>query len=324
MEVNLDLHCDLTAYLLQPNSSVNGDVRCSVDKLKAGDVKMQVMAFYSATEKGSVGEVQKQLNHYRSLLTLPGIYEFSPKQAELQEGLGIIAAVENASGLCEEDQPIEDAFKNLDLLSSQARIMYVGLTHHLENRFGGGNFTNAGLKDDGKRLIEYLDGRKIAVDLSHTSDKLAFGILDFIDQHHLEIPILASHSNMRAVFDHNRNLPDELVTEIINRSGLIGLNFVKYFINPEKPDEIYRHIEHAIKLGAENHLCFGADFFDDKSHPEQERYPFFFSEFGDPKAYETINRSVSEIFSPDLKDKISHKNVLRYFKRHYKNINPAL
>ena len=318
MEVNLDLHCDLTAYLLQPNSSPNGDVRCSVDKLFAGNVKMQVMAFYSATEKGSVDEVKEQLKHYRNLLNLPGVYEFSPEKAELKDGLGIIAAVENASGLCEEDQPIEDAFKNLDWLISQAKIMYVGLTHHLENRFGGGNFTQAGLKDDGKRLIKYLDGRKIAVDLSHTSDQLAYGILNFIDQHHLDIPVLASHSNMRAVFDHNRNLPDELVTEIVNRGGLIGLNFVKYFINPENPSEIYRHIEHALKLGAEDHLCFGADFFDDKSHPEQDRYPFFFPEFGDSTAYSTINSRISELFSDEMKEKISHRNALSYFKRLHK------
>ena len=318
MEVNLDLHCDLTAYLLQPNSSPNGDVRCSVDKLFAGNVKMQVMAFYSATEKGSVDEVKEQLKHYRNLLNLPGVYEFSPDKAELKDGLGIIAAVENASGLCEEDQPVEDAFKNLDWLISQAKIMYVGLTHHLENRFGGGNFTQAGLKDDGKRLIEFLDGRKIAIDLSHTSDQLAYGILNFIDQHHLDIPVLASHSNMRAVFDHNRNLPDELVTEIVNRGGLIGLNFVKYFINPENPSKIYRHIEHAIKLGAEDHLCFGADFFDDKSHPEQDRYPFFFPEFGDSTAYSTINSRISELFSDEMKEKISHRNALSYFKRLHK------
>ena len=318
MEVNLDLHCDLTAYLLQPNSSPTGDVRCSVDKLFAGNVKMQVMAFYSATEKGSVDEVKEQLKHYRNLLNLPGVYEFSPDKAELKDGLGIIAAVENASGLCEEDQPVEDAFKNLDWLISQAKIMYVGLTHHLENRFGGGNFTQAGLKDDGKRLIKYLDGRKIAVDLSHTSDQLAYGILNFIDQHHLDIPVLASHSNMRAVFDHNRNLPDELVTEIVNRRGLIGLNFVKYFINPENHNEIYRHIEHAVKLGAEDHLCFGADFFDDKSHPEQDRYPFFFPEFGDSTAYSTINSRISELFSDEMKEKISHRNALSYFKRLHK------
>ena len=318
MEVNLDLHCDLTAYLLQPNSSPNGDVRCSVDKLFAGNVKMQVMAFYSATEKGSVDEVKEQLKHYRNLLNLPGVYEFSPDKAELKDGLGIIAAVENASGLCEEDQPVEDAFKNLDWLISQAKIMYVGLTHHLENRFGGGNFTQAGLKDDGKRLIKYLDGRKIAVDLSHTSDQLAYGILNFIDQNNLDIPVLASHSNMRAVFDHNRNLPDELVTEIVNRGGLIGLNFVKYFINPENPSKIYRHIEHAVKLGAEDHLCFGADFFDDKSHPEQDRYPFFFPEFGDSTAYSTINSRISELFSDEMKEKISHRNALSYFKRLHK------
>ncbi len=315
MDKNIDLHCDLTSYLIEPGTSVNGDIRCSLEKISAGNVKLQVMAFYSSTENGSVDYVRRQVEKYRSLLDLPDVYEFSPKEPVSNENLGIIAAIENASGLCEENQPIEEMFPNFEFISEKVNLMYVGLTHHLENRFGGGNFTTVGLKDDGKRLVEFLDNRKIAVDLSHTSDQLAFDILNFIDQNSLNIPIIASHSNMRSVCSHNRNLPDELVQEIVNRNGLIGLNFVKYFINPENPEDIYRHIEHALKLGAEKNICFGADFFDDKAHPDQSRYPFFFDELSDSSAYPKINEKVKQIFSEEFCSKLSHQNVLNYFKR---------
>lgn len=319
MDKNIDLHCDLTAYLAEPGTHPNGDVRCSVDKLLDGHVKLQVMAFYSSTEDGSVNYVRKQLERYQELLLDENIYEFSPENPFLNNQLGIIAAIENASGLLEENMSVEMMEQNFQFICSNCKLMYVGLTHHLENRFGGGNFTEIGIKEDGKRVLEMLSGRKIAVDLSHTSDALAFDMLNYIDQNNLQIPVIASHSNMRAVFSHNRNLPDELVQEIVRRKGLIGLNLVKYFINPENPEDIYKHIEHALYLGAEDYLCFGADFFDDKAHPDQSRYPYFFEEFGNPSAYGKINRQVEEIFSPLIRKKMSSQNVLSYFERLHKN-----
>ena len=320
MDKNIDLHCDLTAYLIEEGAAVNGDIRCSLPNLLHGNVKMQVMAFYSGTEKGSIDYVRRQLRVYRDLISLPEFFEIIPSDIQLQKGkIGVIAAIENASGLCEEDMPFEKAFENFDFLSANLHLMYVGLTHHLENRFGGGNFTEIGLKEDGRLLIEYLNERKIAVDLSHTSDKLAYDILNLIDNKNLTIPIIASHSNMRAVFNHNRNMPDELVQEIVRRDGLIGLNFVKYFINPENSDDLYRHIDHAVKLGAENHLCFGADFFDDKAHPDQARYPYFFDDFSNSTAYAKINARISELYSENFTAKVCHENVLRYFDRLYKN-----
>ncbi len=55
------------------------------------------------------------------------------------------------------------------------------MTHHTENRFGGGNFSEVGLKEDGKVLLDYLTDKNIVIDLAHTSDALAFGILNYID-----------------------------------------------------------------------------------------------------------------------------------------------
>ena len=123
------------------------------------------------------------------------------------------------------------------IIDNVGNLFYIGLTHHLENRFGGGNFSKAGLKDDGKALLDYLDNKQIAVDFSHTSDALAYDILEYISKKNLKIPILASHSNYRPNFDHPRNLPDDIAKEIINQKGLIGLNFVRAFVNNKHSED---------------------------------------------------------------------------------------
>ena len=65
--------------------------------------------------------------------------------------MGVIASLENASNFCEEDMDLDEGFKNLEkIIENTKGIFYIGITHHHENRFGGGNFSEAGLKDDGK------------------------------------------------------------------------------------------------------------------------------------------------------------------------------
>ncbi len=70
---------------------------------------------------------------------------------------------------------------------------------------------------------------RIAVDLSHTSDRLADEILNEIDRKGYTMGVIASHSNARKVCHHPRNLPDHLIKEIVARKGIIGINLYKKF-----------------------------------------------------------------------------------------------
>lgn len=198
------------------------------------------------------------------------------------------------------------------IINNTTRILYIGFTHHAENRFGGGNNSEVGLKEDGKKLLQYLSGRKIAVDFSHASDALAYDMLDYISKHNLEVPILASHSNYRKVFNHVRNLPDDLAKEIIRRGGIVGLNFLRAFVNNENPNALYQHLKHGIELGGANSVCFGADYFGTDSHPDRSRVPFYFKEHEDARCYPEIIKAISQQVSPDIIEKISNKNVMNY------------
>jgi len=173
-------------------------------------------------------------------------------------------------------------------ISEFKNILYISLTWDLENRFGGGCGSKSGLKDDGKALLEWMHQKKIAVDLSHACDNLAYDIIEFLEKKSLDVPVIASHSNMRSVAPLERNLPDDLVKEIIHRKGVIGFNFFSPFVGPD-PKQMLDHISHLFSLGGESYLCFGADFFSLPDIPYlKEKYGTgvgFFPEFPDSSCY---------------------------------------
>ncbi len=320
----VDLHCDLLCYLEEvPNAHpfAEEDIGCSVPALRSGNVGLQVLAIYTATENGSTKSAINQSLIFKDLLTkhaddFTKIEKYENIAMDFGSKIGIVAAIENASGFCEEDEPLERGFEKLEqIIQNTTRVLYITMTHHMENRFGGGNYSNAGLKDDGKALLDYLDGRKIAIDFSHTSDALANGILDYLSEKSLDIPVIASHSNFREIFDHPRNLTDPVAREIINRKGLIGINFVRAFLNNEDPNAIYDHIDHGFSLGGEKAICFGADYFHTGSHPDPARTPFYHPDHEDATCYPRILNDLSKRLDQELVHSIAAKNAVDYINR---------
>ncbi|MDC8100363.1 dipeptidase [Chryseobacterium rhizosphaerae] len=321
--INIDLHCDLLYYLLNSNVSLDDkEIGCSLPYLKQGNVKLQVMAIYAGTGEGSTGYGLQQSQLFSELIKNENFFLFNDdnyQSSENKDRVGVIASIENASAFCDENESLDSGFKKLEnIIQNTQKVFYIGITHHLENRFGGGNNAEAGLKDDGKVLIDYIADRKIAIDLAHTSDQLAYDIFTYIDQKNYSIPILASHSNYRSVYKNNRNLPDELAKEVIRRKGLIGLNFIKDYVDLEQPERLYEHIQYGLDLGGADSIAYGADYFYWKDHPDTPRHPFFFPEHSNASVYPSINKEIEERFSAELVEKISHKNALQFIENMYK------
>jgi membrane dipeptidase len=320
----IDIHCDLLDYLQsEPHANlfVKGEIGCSVPSLVEGNVKLQVLAIYTTTKRGSTELALKQSLIFKDLLTkyksnFSAVIESDDLQLNSSSKIGILAAIENASGLCEEDEPLSKCLERFeDIIENAKRLLYIGMTHHQENRFGGGNNSTIGLKEDGKVILDYINGKKIAVDLSHTSDTLAYDILEYVTKSNLDIPVLASHSNYRNIFNHPRNLPDDIVKEIIRRKGLIGINFLRAFINESDPNAVYDHIEYGIGLGAMDCICFGADYNYTGSRSDQSRKPFYFKEQESAGDYPSILENISLRTSPEIVEAISNKNVVNFIRR---------
>ncbi|GAA4434273.1 dipeptidase [Pontibacter saemangeumensis] len=323
----IDMHCDLLVYLTDVPGSApekTEEIGCSLPALTEGNVKLQVMALYCASAPGSSNYAALQRDMFQQLAEdenncLTAVTDLDGLHQALQSenGVGMVAAIENAAGFCEADEPLEDGFKKLEkIITACGRVLYISFTHHTPNRFGGGNMSHLGITRDGKMLLDYLHGRRIAVDLSHTSDALAHGILTHIDRERLDIPVIASHSNFRPVWEHNRNLPDELTQEIIHRRGLIGVNFVRAFVHTDDPEALLHHIRYGLSQGAQEALCFGADYFYFADFPDSSRFPFYHKAHEQAgTSYHYILQRLQEELPQEQLARLSYQNAQRFIER---------
>jgi microsomal dipeptidase-like Zn-dependent dipeptidase len=322
-----DLHCDLLSYLgNRPQPDIfEPELGCSIPHLRAGKVRLQVCAIYTGVEPLSPQKAMRQAIIFSGLPLKHKDYFYHPdsvhdinKDANAYK-TGIIAAIENASGLANEEEPLDLALSRLEEMRTLCKnLIYISLTHHGENRFGGGNYTRTGLKADGRVLLEYLSGKVICLDLSHTSDALADDILNFRHQKGLDLPIIASHSNFRSVWDHPRNLQDAHAKAIIEDGGLIGLNFVRAFLHNEDPMALYHHLEHGLALGGKDNMAFGADFFYTADHPDKSRIPFYHPAHQNASMYPSILQAWRDGgVQEELLQKLAGENVAAFLARRF-------
>lgn len=161
-----------------------------------------------------------------------------------------VLTVENGSALA----------GRLDRVETLARdgVRMLTLTWNGENELGSGNVTDHGLSDFGKEAVRELERHNILADVSHLNDR---GFDDFLAV--ARRPFAASHSNARSICGHKRNLTDEQIQEMVSRGCLIGLNYSQDFLRtgsrPAVLDDLYRHAEHFLALGAERCLALGSD-----------------------------------------------------------------
>ncbi|MFN7021613.1 MAG: dipeptidase [Phycisphaerales bacterium] len=115
----------------------------------------------------------------------------------------------------------------------QRGVCAVGLAWAKPSRYAGGNTTDLGLTDLGRALVREMDRLGVIHDASHLSDRAFRELCDLTDR-----PIIASHSNSRAILGddaNQRHLTDDQIREITRRGGLIGLNLYSKFLIPTAP-----------------------------------------------------------------------------------------
>jgi membrane dipeptidase len=105
-----------------------------------------------------------------------------------------------------------------------------------------------GLTKLGKDIILKMNELGMVIDVSHSSDKTVEDVLEISSA-----PIMASHSCARSLCDIPRNLSDDLITEISNKNGYIGVNFFPAFLNKTVFQQMMNNLE--IHKGWLNKIC---------------------------------------------------------------------
>lgn len=172
-------------------------------------------------------------------------------QAKQQRKTAAFLSIEGAE-LLQSAQDIQAA------IDAGVRIVTLAWNHCSIYGCGASTDNKAGLTMEGKQLTQYLSANDVFLDVSHLSERGFWDLAECISA-----PILATHSNSKAVCSHVRNLTDTQFDEIVRRGGLVGINFYVPFLTKRRHaacEDILRHIEHFCVRGGEKCLCIGADW----------------------------------------------------------------
>ncbi len=124
-----------------------------------------------------------------------------------------------------------------------------------------GKPADIGLTDLGKKFCERVYARGALVDVSHISDA-AFADLVPIARS-FGAPLVATHSNARAVAAAPRNLTDDQLRAIAATGGVAGLNFHAPFVNGTNKatlDDVLKQLDHMIQVAGVDHVALGTDY----------------------------------------------------------------
>lgn len=260
-----DLHCDSALALLGKTMNEAGSLRNNenhIDLERASKLGgyAQCFACFTTPSMEEWGKVSPIVVFERELATIQREVDknqdliaiaYSPEEIEENRSAGKMSAIltlEGTAGISYEPALLED------LQAIGFRIASLGWNE--KNPLTGSHKTGGGLTDQGREFVKEAQRLGILIDVSHISDE---GFWDIIKV--TQAPIVATHSNSRAICDNSRNLTDDMFRAIVETGGVAGYNACAEFTG-ENPtvDTICDHIFHFMELDPSGkHIALGGD-----------------------------------------------------------------
>jgi len=285
----VDGHNDLP-WAIRENPSAPGSVAAydlrgrtaghtDIPRLRAGMVGVQFWSVYTPPAPVNSGAARVQLEQIdiaRQVITgYPDVFELALtsdqalaafRHGRIGSALGLEGghAIENSLGALR-------AYYDLG-------ARYMTLTHS-ENTDWADSATDTaqhgGLTEFGKEVVREMNRLGMLVDLSHASVETMNDALDVT-----EAPVIFSHSSARAVTDHPRNVPDDVLRRLTDNGGVVMVTFVPMFVNDSALaydgqsaeyrsthpaphahlSDVVRHLEHLRAVVGGEHIGIGSDF----------------------------------------------------------------
>jgi membrane dipeptidase len=210
--------------------------------------------------------------HLRTLASMRDWVKANQDKYRLIDSVDDIAAA-RAAGQLAVGFDIEGANAIGDQLSLLGMYRDLGvrwmlLAYNRNNRAGGGcQDDDPGLTDFGCRMLHEMARVGIVACCSHTGYRTAREAID-----ESPTPVIFSHSNARALADHPRNIPDDLIRACAERGGVVGVNGIGIFLggNDSSVHNVARHVMHMLDLVGSEHVGLGLDYIFDSSGLAEE------------------------------------------------------
>lgn len=206
---------------------------------------------------------------------------------ELVDGVTEVDAVRGAGSVAlafdlEDSNPLDGDPANIGhFYGLGVRSMLPTYNHANAAGCGCLDVTDTGLTPHGRDLVREMNSVGMMVDGSHCSVRTGLDLADATER-----PMIYSHSNLRRLWEHPRNLTDDQARSCAATGGVIGINGVGIFLGVNEPDHAAKrlsamadHIEAAVELVGIDHVGIGSDYlFDTDFELEFADNPESFSE----------------------------------------------
>lgn len=256
--LTLDTHADAPIMMQKPGFDVGvthdtkrDGSQIDFPRMKQGGMDAMFFAVYTAqgprTPEGHAEAKRNALNQFDLIHQALKKY---PNQAELATTPADAYRIQKAGKRAifigmENGYPIGS---DLSMLKTYYDLgaRYITLTHFANNLIGDSSTDPdgplyGGLSDFGKQVVPEMNRLGILIDVSHVADKTFYDALALS-----KAPVIASHSNCRALCDFPRNMTDDMIKAIAAKGGVVQVNFVSDYL--KKPSDAFRAAKTKVRM----------------------------------------------------------------------------
>ena len=242
-----------------------------IPRLRSGGLKAQFWSVFVPAGTDRTGNALLQTLEQIQLVhdmcqRYPDDFEMADTAADVKRIIseGKIASMIGVEG----GHSIQNSLQVLRMLHEKG-ARYMTLTHSKTLAWADSATDepkNNGLSPFGKEVVREMNRIGMLVDLSHVSDKCMMDALEIT-----KAPVIFSHSSARAICDHPRNVPDNVLKLTAKNGGVVMVNFMSGYVLPKSQLEKNRsargdykivcdHIEHIINVAGIDHVGIGSDY----------------------------------------------------------------
>lgn len=290
----IDLHCDtLTTALDKGLPLKNKETNFDFKFAEKCDRYVQNFAIWTKEKEQNKREYLENVYKFALEQFSQNKIDIITNQADFNakgKGVSALLSVEG----CDFAESIED----VDWLYEKGfRVM--SLCWNGKNKLAAGCNAVGGLTYFGRDFINRMNKLKIPCDLSHLNEQSFFEVAECADK------VLATHSNIREIKNHSRNLNKDMLNVIKDKKGVIGLCFYPMFLKGDIYMSLLENVYYLLTFGMEDCICLGSDFDGGEMDKKLSKTGDFLSLY---------NFFCEKIGSKSIVDKIFYRNAEKFIK----------
>jgi membrane dipeptidase len=260
--VVVDTHTDTPMKLLEGDFNLSErhmapDSRVDIPRLREGDVDAVFFAIYT-------GQQERIPENYEHAYMLANrMIDSTVKAVERNSDLvGLASSSDeimnlsklNKTAIClgmENGFPVAMDIGRVKEFYNKG-VRYITLCHSSNNDICDSSTDPKGPEHDGlssfgRDVVAEMNRLGMIVDVSHISDKSFFDVIEVS-----KAPVIASHSSVRSLCNHPRNMSDEMIRALAGNGGVIQICILGAYIAPEDTTSDHYRMHEALRLKYNN------------------------------------------------------------------------